>query len=133
MWEGGHREPAIAWWPGRIEPGSTTDETVMTMDLFPTFAELADVPTPVGMDGATLAPVLLKGESIPDRDLFWRMDEDWAVRRGPWKLVHSEGEQGLYNLDDDIGETTDVSADNPELVEALAASFKTWEQDVDGK
>jgi arylsulfatase A-like enzyme len=133
VFEGGHRVPAIAWWPGRIRPGVVTHETAATMDLLPTYAELAAAAAPPGVDGATLTPLLLAGDPLPRRDLFWRKDKHWAVRRGPWKLVGSEGEPQLFNLDDDLGESRDVSAQQPKLVEDLLASLKAWERDVDGK
>jgi arylsulfatase A-like enzyme len=131
VWEGGHREPAIAWWPGRIRPGTVTRETAMTMDMLPTYADLTGVPVPETVDGTTLTPLLFEGEPLPVRDLFWRMRENWAVRRGPWKLVGTGNESQLFNLDHDIGERTDLSAQHPALVRDLLASFKAWEQDVD--
>jgi len=131
VWEGGHREPAIAWWPGRIQPGAVTDQTAITMDLLPTFAELADVTSPGDIDGTSLTPLLFEGQPLPQRDLFWRFDTDWAVRRGPWKLVGKGKETALYNLDEDIGETSDIAAKHPQLVESLTQSFEKWQRDVD--
>lgn len=133
VWEGGHREPAIAWWPSRIKPGTVTHETAMTMDMLPTCAELAGVAAPDDVDGTTLAPLLFEGRPLPKRDVFWRMREHWAVRRGPWKLVGADENFQLFNLDEDIGESEDVSAQNPELVKDLLASLKAWERDVDGR
>jgi len=130
VWEGGHREPAIAWWPGRIKPG-TTNETAMTMDIFPTYAELAGATAPEDVDGTTLTSLLCEGKRLPKRDLFWRAGKDYAVRRGPWKLVGVGRKVQLFNLDDDIGEQQDVSAQHPTLVKDLLASLKAWEQDVD--
>jgi hypothetical protein len=79
----------------------------------------------------TLAALLLEGERLPKRDLFWRKEENWAVRRGPWKLVGGEDRVQLFNLDDDVDESEDLSAQRPELVQELLASYKAWEQDVD--
>jgi len=133
VWEGGHRAPAIAWWPGRIEPGGITHETAMTMDMFPTCAELAGAAAPGDLDGTTLVPLLFEDKPLPERDLFWRMGKDWAVRRGPWKLVGRDGKAQLFNLDDDIGERTDLSDRKPALVRDLLASLKKWERDVDAR
>ncbi len=133
VWEGGHREPAIAWWPGHIEPGTVTNETAMTMDMLPTYAELAGVATPDSLDGTTITPLLFEGKPMPKRGLFWRKGKNWAVRRGPWKLVGAGNESQLFNLDNDIGESEDVSARNPERIKALFNSLKAWERDVDGK
>ena len=129
--EGGHRVPAIAWWPGRIEAGRVTHETTATMDLLPTYAELAGVAIPEGVDGTTLVPLLTTDAAMPQRDLFWRKDELWAVRRGPWKLLGDGQNVQLFNLDDDIGESRDVSTKHPELVQDLLASLRAWERDVD--
>jgi arylsulfatase A-like enzyme len=133
IWEGGHREPAIAWWPGRIKAGTTTPETAMTMDILPTYAELAGLNAPADVDGITLTPLFFEDEPLPKRDLFWRAGRDYAVRRGPWKLVGDGGKVHLFNLDDDIGERQDVSVQHPALVEDLLASLKAWEQDVDAR
>jgi len=133
VWEGGHREPAIAWWPGRIKPGTVIHETAMTMDLLPTCAELAGVTPPDDIDGTTLLPLLFENKPLPKRDVFWRMREEWAVRRGPWKLVGKGENCQLFNLDEDIGESKDISAQKPELVKDLLASLKSWEKDVDDR
>ena len=133
VWEGGHREPAIAWWPGRIKPGTITHETAVTMDMLPTYAELAGVAAPDDVDGTTLTPLLFEGKPLPERDLFWRKGENWAVRRGPWKLVRKDRNLQLFNLDDDIGERKDVLAHKPALVKDFLASLKTWERDVDSR
>ena len=60
VWEGGHRVPSIAWWPGKIEAGSTTDQLAMTVDVFPTLVELAGARLPDNhqLDGVSLASVL---------------------------------------------------------------------------
>jgi arylsulfatase A len=131
VWEGGHREPAIAWWPGRIKPATTTHETAITMDILPTYAELAGATAPDDVDGITLTPVLFEGKPLPKRDLFWRAGSDYAVRRGPWKLVGDGTKIQLFNLDDDISERQDVSAQHSALVKDLLASLKAWEEDVD--
>jgi len=67
VFEGGHRVPAIAWWPGRISAGVVAQDTAMTMDLMPTYLELAKANLPglensSTLDGKTLAPVLFEGQ-----------------------------------------------------------------------
>jgi arylsulfatase A-like enzyme len=139
VFEGGHRVPAIARWPGRIKAGVVTQETTMTMDLMPTYLELAGAEVPGlnnhnALDGRTLAPVLFEGLPMPERALFWRKGKDWAVRWGPWKLVGgNKGEMMLFNLDDDIGEQKDLANDRPDLVEELLTAYKDWEKDIAGK
>jgi arylsulfatase A len=133
VFEGGHRVPAIARWPGRIKPGTVTHETTMTMDLMPTYLELARTkPAGIHMDGTTLTPVLFRGQTIPERDIVWRAGDEWAVRRGPWKLVHEEGRTMLFNLDDDIAERKDLAKEKPNLVERLLFSYREWEKDITG-
>ena len=139
LWEGGHRVPAMAYWPGRIKPGTVTDATAMTMDLFPTVAAIAGAALPPGLtlDGTDLSPVLLlRGELPAGRALFWRFKGQKAVREGPWKLlVNAKGKDqvkpvGLYNLADDLGETKDLAEAEPARVRALQAALAAWEQDV---
>jgi len=131
VFEGGHRVPAIAWWPGRIASGVVTDETTMTMDLMPTYADLAGASPPRATDGTSLTSLLFERKPLPSRDLFWRKDEDWAIRCGPWKLVQSDGGRYLFNLQDDLAESHDLSSEHPQRVKDLQAAFRAWEQDVD--
>ena len=121
-WEGGMREPSLAWWPGRIPAGSVSDEIMSTMDLLPTIAGFsgAQVPQDRTIDGKDVSRIL-PGE--PDARTpheafsYYRQNEVEAVRSGEWKLFRTTG--ALYNLKQDIGETTDVAADNPEVVARL--------------
>lgn len=137
--EGGHRVPAIAWWPGHIQPGTTTRAVAMTMDLMPTCLELVgcdrsrvDDFRPV--DGVSLAPVLLNRGRLPSRTLFWRAGQKRAVRRGPWKLVvNGDDPAMLFDLDRDVGERQDLAADKPALVRSLLAALNQWERDVAGR
>ena len=132
VFEGGHRVPAIAWWPGKIEAGTEYDEPVMTMDFYPTFAELAGarIPEEKNIDGVNILPVLLKSKTLPERTLFWKIGEEWAVRKGPWKLVESENEKFLFNLKNDIEEEIDISSEHPELVKELTKKYQNWKQEV---
>lgn len=130
LYEGGHRVPAIAWWPGRIRPGVTA-ATTATFDLFPTVLGLAGL-RPPPHDGADLAPLLLRGVAPEGRTLFWRAGARAAVRRGPWKLVRpAEGAPSLYHLGEDIGETRDLAGREAGTVAALQAALGNWETEVD--
>jgi arylsulfatase A len=132
LWEGGHRVPAIACWPGRIEPGTTCDETVLGMDLFPTMISVAGVRLPKGfqLDGVDLLDVLTKGRRLPERALFWAYRQQEAVRRGPWKLLVQGEKERLFHLDDDLGEEHDLASRYPERVEGLRAELAAWKRDV---
>jgi arylsulfatase A-like enzyme len=132
--EGGHRVPGVFYWPGRIPAGAVTDETVLTMDFYPTFAQLADAPLPAHQrtDGIDLAPLLFHTRPLAERAVCWRIGEHGAIRQGPWKLNlgNREGPQ-LYNLKRDLGETVNVAPKHPELVSSLTAAYQAWEADVD--
>jgi arylsulfatase A-like enzyme len=130
VYEGGHRVPTIVSWPGKIKRG-VTDQTTHSTDWFPTFAKLAEVSTDdLQLDGADLAPLLFDGKSLPTRNLYWRIRGNWAVRSGPWKLVHANEKTGLFNLDEDIGETIDLTSSMPERVASLSTAWEIWEADV---
>jgi len=132
VWEGGHREPAIAWWPGRIKPGTVTDQLSISLDLMPTMLELAGAKLPAGhkLDGVSLAPLLLEGKSLGHRQLFWNGK---AMRDGHWKLVvGGKGAKGvgLYDLSKDIGETTNLAGQHPGRVKTMLAALAAWKADV---
>jgi len=131
-WEGGHREPAIAWQPGAIEAGRTTDQLCISLDLMPTMLELAGAAAPEGhrFDGISLAPLLYDAKSLGERQLFWNGK---AMRDGPWKLIiEGKGQSGigLYNLDEDIGEQIDLAESHPERVKKMLAAIESWKADV---
>lgn len=136
VYEGGHRVPAIAWWPGKVAAGAVTSATTITMDLVPTALELAGVPWPAAsspnrLDGMSLTGVLLRNEPLAPRPLFWHSPPGEsgvrkAVRQGPWKLVDDE----LYNLDDDLAETRNRAAERPDVVRELKTKLAAWERDV---
>ncbi len=139
-WEGGVRVPAIAWAPGRVPAGRESDAIVSTLDVLPTFAKLAgaSLPSERRLDGVDQTDLLHGRSESGARDAFHyfvRM-ELHAVRKGRWKLAmprerfHGyapdvrpvDGPQ-LYDLQADVGETTDVSAENPEAVAALREMY----------
>jgi len=131
-WEGGHRVPAIAYWPGRIEPGTTCHQTTMSMDLFPTLAAIAsaDITNVPPLDGHNLLPTLTRGATLPDRTLFWSYRNQSAVRQGPWKLLIQGRTERLFNLADDLPEQHDLSSTHPDRTTSLRTALTTWRQDV---
>jgi arylsulfatase A len=134
LYEGGHRVPAIACWPGRIQSGTVTNQTTMTMDIFPTLLELVDAPETgnAEFDGTSILPLLLENKPLPERTLFWRMRQQKAVRRGPWKLYLNKKIIELYNLDNDIGENNDLSKRHVEKVTTMQSELIAWEKEVLG-
>jgi arylsulfatase A-like enzyme len=132
LWEGGHRVPTIAYWPGKITAGTVTSQTTMTMDLFPTIAAMAGAEVQKGLklDGKNMLPVLLEGKELPERTVFWRFRKQHAARKGPWKYLNRGTEQFLFNLDDDIGEAKNLAGTHPEVLQGLRKEFLAWEKDV---
>ena len=132
VWEGGHRVPAIAWWPETIKPLEVNQEIVLSMDFFPTMVDLAGGSIPEDLDGVSLKGLFLKGESLPKRDLFWQYNSLRAIRSGEWKLVSLAPEEDpqLFNLKADPQETQDLSKTNPDLVQELEQKLADWEKDV---
>lgn len=125
VWEGGHRVPAIAWWPEQLVPAES-DARWMTMDLLPTFAHVAAIEPPGDLDGE---PYLFheRYPSNPRRDLFWRADDEWAIRREHWKLVGlGDRPAQLFNLSQDPGETTDVAGEYPKQAREMLKAYREW-------
>ncbi len=136
-WEGGMRVPGIAWWPGRIQPG-VTSTPVNAMDLFVTALSLGGAPLPDDrpIDGVDLTPLLLKGQTLPDRPFFYyRKDQLAACRVGNYKL-HFFTQNGygqpqperheppmLFDLARDPGERFNVAASHPQEIARIQAAI----------
>ena len=150
VYDGGHRVPCIMRWPGVIQPGTVSDEIITSMDLFPTVARAAGVSVPDDrvIDGMDITDFLAGRESSPRTTYFYMLT---AVRHGDWKLFTPgnyqeytpKDEQGrqriistkydhfrLYNLRDDISETTDLHAERPEIVEELKTLLEDFRKDI---
>ena len=129
--EGGHRVPAIACWKGTITAG-VSSETWMSMDLLPTLLSLTrtDAPKDLTFDGIDVSSTMLRGKAIPERPLFWRYNNQRAVRKGPWKLLITDTDTALYNLEQDIGESNNLYARQEDKAAELQAQLARWEQEV---
>lgn len=130
-WEGGMREPGIAWWPGKIKAGIVNQQMACSMDLFSTCLTLAKVPIPTDriIDGVDMTPMLLgKGPGRRDLMIYYNGDELYAVRKGPYK-AHFTTYAGygkdapqkhdpplLFDLPNDPGERFDLAAEHPEVI-----------------
>lgn len=128
VYEGGTRVPMIVSWPGHIAEGAETDFICSFWDLMPTLRDLTGSAPAGNMDGVSLLPILKGEKGQKEHDYlyfeFQEMGGRQAVRRGPWKLVRLNVSGGnptdeLYNLDTDPGETKDLAASMPEMVESL--------------
>ena len=130
QFEGGIREPYFIKVPWLDVAGKKTDVPATGTDFYPTLLELAGIQLKPEehSDGMSLVPVL-KGGTLPERPLIWHYphygnqggEPSSIIRLGEWKLIHyyEDGREALYNLKSDLGETTDLSAENPELVNRL--------------
>lgn len=131
-WEGGMREPTIAWWPGTIPANGTCDEVTTAMDLLPTFARLGGgkIPDDRVIDGKDIAPLLLGQANArsPHKAFFYYKGTGLqAVRSGQWKL---NGTGALYNLENDIGEKQNVAGERPEVVTRLKSYMEGCRADL---
>jgi arylsulfatase A-like enzyme len=145
-WDGGQREPTIAWWPGHVPAGTTCSELGSTIDVLPTVASLIGAELPKNaIDGKDITPLLLgkpNAKSPHEAFFFYWGDGLHAMRSGNWKLhfphdyrsldgkpggtggkpapyVTKHTELALFDLSNDVGEATDVSADHPDVVARL--------------
>lgn len=131
--EGGIRVPLLARWPGRIEAGAVSGHVGYFGDIMATLAELAQAKLPPGRDSLSLVPTLLARGAQPKHDyLYWEFYENGvsqAVLIGHrWKAIRREKTDAaiqLFDLQDDLGERTDVAAKHPSLVARAAEIMRT--------
>ena len=150
-YEGGMREPTIAWWPGHIPAGTSSDAVTSEIDLLPTSVKLAGggVPSDNKIDGVDITPLLLgqTKESPQGIQYYFNGNRLEALRLGPWKLaiapqraenrllgqkqpVSQPPFPKLYNLETDIGETTDVAAQHPDVVASFQPFISRMDADL---
>ena len=152
-WEGGHRVPMIARWLGKVEAGSTTDQTVCLTDIMATCAAIADaeLPNNAAEDSFNILPILLgeATENIREFTLHQTIRLDLAIRSGDWKYLDHKGSGGnryerenlkpfalpdnapdapgqLYNLAQDPGETHNLYFEYPEVAKKLKYQLKQF-------
>jgi len=147
LWDGGHRVPFIARWPGKIEPGSKSEQLICLTDLFATLGEITGKPLPQGSaeDSVSFLPALHGKpiQSTRDGVIHHSISGHFAYRMGDWKLLLARGSGGwtaprekeakeapeaqLYNMASDPSETTSLYETNPEVAQRL---LKQLESDV---
>jgi len=137
VFEGGHRVPGIFNWPGQIKKGLVCSVPILTMDLLPTFVEMAGgmiAPTRK-LDGVNVMRAL-QGEDLKRKPLFWKHGSRSAVREGSWKMIlDSSGKSEkvlLFDLASDLGEKKNLSEELPEKVVRLRQLLTEWEKEVLG-
>ena len=134
VWEGGVRVPFIVRWPARLPAGRECHEPIIALDILPTCVAAAGGTLPEARvyDGKDMMPALLGRNKQPLYEaLYWSFLEDergeqYAVRRGEWKLVREEGELHLSNLAKDIGEATNLIAEKPQVAKELQEMYAAW-------
>jgi len=148
VYEGGHRVPAIAWWPGRIKANTQTDALSITLDVMPTLLSIAGIDPPANrpLDGVDISPLLFGNKSLPRRPLFWASlsnngNRSEAMREGVWKLVvqHPDAREGtyekeaveLYRLDRDLGETINLAEQQGRRTARMLKQLKEWLADTE--
>ncbi|MBE0537800.1 MAG: sulfatase [Phycisphaerae bacterium] len=145
-WEGGMREPTIAWWPGTIKGQTVITDMASTLDVLPTFAELAgaDVPKARVYDGWSMADVL-KGKGRGRRNVmyYYRGTQLRAIRKGPWKMhlytkteyvagkVEKHEPPLLFNVERDPSEKYDVAAAHADVIADLKKEIAAHEATVE--
>jgi len=145
--EGGHRVPFVVRWPGVIESGSVSDQTICLTDLYATFAEVVghELGDNEGEDSVSLMPILKGQVSEPIREavVHHSLRGMFAIRKGDWKLILGLGSGGftkvdtkpakqlglqgqLYNLKDDPQEKNNLWKEKPEIVAELTALLEKY-------
>jgi len=140
-YEGGVNTPLIAWWPGKIEPGSISRFPGHFIDMMPTLVDASGAAYPVEhhgelifpMKGESLLPAFQGEQAVRENPLFWEWQHGQAVRQGDWKLVRhgTDREWDLYHVTSDPTETVNLAADNPRRVKEMEALFLSWENQFD--
>jgi arylsulfatase A-like enzyme len=147
LYEGGLRVPFIAWWPGEIPRGTLCRAPIISVDLFPTLADLAAAPMPAqDVDGVSIASLLRGSNRLNRTDLFWHFPGylgtghgQWrttpvgAIRSGDYKLLQffENDRVELYNLATDIGERNNLARVKPALANQLKAKLMVWRESIE--
>jgi len=151
IWEGGHRVPFVARWPGKIKADTTCDELICLADMLATIATVVDkdIPDNAGEDSYNVLPALLgKPLSKPIREATVHHSNHgmFAIRQGYWKLILGRGSGGesvpsliktkpgepegqLYNLKDDLAEANNLWAQHPEIVQRMSELLNKYKQE----
>ena len=138
LWEGGIRVPCIARFPGRIAPGEVRDQVTTSMDWYPTICRTCGVDLPKRvLDGRDITPVIASADAPTPHDVInWESGNQWAVRRGNWKLVATRAKKKpsvdffLSDMSKDTTETQNLAEKHPEVVKQLAELHAAWRKEV---
>jgi len=129
--EGGIRVPVIVRWPGVAEPGTLSEQLVMTMDWLPTFLAAAGIEPDAEYpsDGLDIRPAIASNV-LPDRQFFWRFMNHGqrAVRSGPWKYLQIAGHEFLFDVAADPMERANLRERELDMFEQLRADWEAWDR-----
>lgn len=140
LYEGGIRVPLIIRWPGQVPAGTVCGVPVSSIDLLPTFADVAGEKASAMLknriDGVSLVQLMTRQQPLPQRSLYWHYPHyhhttpAGAIRRGPLKLIEyfEDGRVELYDLEKDPGEKVDLAAERPDAARSLQRELATWRQ-----
>jgi len=142
LYEGGIRVPLLVRAPGKVAAGRVSDQQWAFWDIMPTFTDLAGINHPKNIDGLSFMNSLQnKKQTLQHKYLYWQFNEGYlqeAVRQGDWKLIRFKHKgqpevYELYNLKNDIGEKTNLAAQNPGKVKTLAQLMKQSKSPAENK
>jgi len=139
VWEGGFRVPMFWHWPAGLAGGKRYDHPVTALDFYPTFARLAEVGIPSGkqLDGKDILPDVAAGKSARPAGPIYTVrynvgygktgSSQVGIRQDQWKATRTSGQNWkLYNITDDIGEQTDVSAQHATVLKGMVSQAELW-------
>ena len=150
LFEGGIRVPLAIRWPGVIKPHSSSEVPVCGIDFFPTIAEIAgNKNLPQNIDGVSITPLLKQTGGIKRDSLFWHYPHyhrfgympSGAILEGRYKLIEwyersffdDNHPVSLFDLENDLSETTDLADKMPEKTKELLEKLKNWRKNVGGQ
>jgi arylsulfatase A-like enzyme len=135
--EGGQRVPCVMWAPGRIPAGTTCDKLASTIDLLPTIARLVDTPLPADrkIDGMDVSALLTTDAESPRTEFLYYTSQGTpgGIRKDDWKLLmalENNSTPLLFNLAEDLSETTNLAEKHPQKVAALTALLESRDAEI---
>ncbi|MBU6402757.1 MAG: sulfatase, partial [Verrucomicrobia bacterium] len=145
LYEGGIREPLLVRWPGKVRRGTVCRVPVCSVDFYPTILGMAGVMPPANraLDGVSLVSLLTQSGPLSPRALYWHYPHysnqggkpGGAIRDGAFKLIefYEDHHLELYDLEDDLGETTNLAARMPHQAEEMRRQLAAWRRSVDAQ
>ncbi|MEZ5106377.1 MAG: sulfatase [Draconibacterium sp.] len=145
VYEGGIRVPMMISWKGKINAGRESEQPVATIDILPTVLDLLHVQNKMStVDGVSLSPVLLNDSPLNRKALFWNYPHyhngppSAVIRKGDYKLIELYDKSltnqpdafELYDLKNDLGETRNLAAQYPDVVNELKKELSDWKKEV---